>query len=75
MTAIDSFGVCWLCWGEGLEAVVDAVAEFFAGLKIGDVFSTEGDCVASLGVAAYAGGAVMKGEAAKATDLGALVVD
>ena len=77
-------GVCWDdvssrgiqrvrgCRG-GLQAIVYAGAEFFAGFEIGDIFAGELDGVAGLGVAAYSGGSVMQGEAAEAAYLYALV--
>jgi len=77
-------GVCWddvssrgiqrvrVCRG-GLQAIVYAGAEFFAGFEIGDIFAGELHGVAGLGVAAYSGGSVMQGEAAEAAYLYPLV--
>ena len=48
------------CRGDKLKTVVYADAKFFAWLKIRDIFSTQTDCIAGLGVAAYTRGAVVK---------------
>jgi hypothetical protein len=56
-----------------LQAVINSYTQFFTWLEIRHVLTTQIHCITSLGIAAYAGCAVVKLEATKATDFSALV--
>ena len=49
--------------------IVHALAHFFAGFEVGDVFGWDHDCATCLGIASFAGWTVIEAEAAEAAYL------